>query len=76
MLRLVATVMFLLVSSRGMIAPGVMAADFCIRDANGQALAFVNREDEPGRRATAKLLTREEAQPIAANIPKLPHLSR
>jgi len=43
-----------------------------VRDANGQALAFVYCEDEPGRRTTAKLLTRDEARRIAANIAKLP----
>jgi hypothetical protein len=45
---------------------------FIVRDANKQALAFVYCEDEPGRRATAKLLTRDEARRIAANIAKLP----
>jgi hypothetical protein len=42
-----------------------------VRDHNGQALAFVYCEDEPGRRNTAKLLTRDEARRIAANIAKL-----
>jgi hypothetical protein len=34
-------------------------ACFIVRDANGQALAYVYFEDEPGRRSAAKLLTRE-----------------
>jgi hypothetical protein len=37
------------------------------RDANGQALAYVYFEEEPGRRSAAKLLTKDEARPIAAN---------
>jgi hypothetical protein len=32
-------------------------ACFIVRDHNGQALAYVYCEDEPGRRAAAKLLT-------------------
>jgi hypothetical protein len=47
---------------------------FIVRGHNGQALAFVYCEEEPGRRTTAKMLTREETRRIAANIAKLPEL--
>ena len=45
-------------------------ACFIVRDANRQALAYVYCEEEPGRRAAAHLLTRDEARRIAAHFPK------
>jgi hypothetical protein len=39
-----------------------------MRDHNGQQLAYVYYEEEPGRRSAAKLLTKDEARRTAANI--------
>jgi hypothetical protein len=47
-------------------------ACYVVRDHNGQQLAYVYFE--PGRRAAAKLPTKDEARRIAANIAKLPEL--
>jgi len=49
-------------------------AAFVVKDGSGQKLANVYYEEEPGRRSAAKLLTKDEARRIAANIAKLPDL--
>src|SRR5215469_11093701 len=49
---------------------------FIVRDADGQQLAYVYYESEPGRRSAAKPLSKDEARRIAANIAiaKLPEI--
>jgi hypothetical protein len=51
-------------------------ACFIVKDANGTALAFVYFEDDPGRRAAANLMTKDEGCRIAGNIARLPELLR
>ena len=53
-----------------------LEACFFVTDSAGQKLAFVYFEEESGRRAAAKLLTKDEARQITAIIAKLSELLR
>ena len=48
--------------------PKIERQCFIVRDHNGQALAYVYFEDEPGRRSVAHLMTPDEATARAINI--------
>jgi len=54
----------------------LLAAAFVVKDGSGQKLAYVYFEEAPGRRAAAKMLSKDEPRHIAANVAKLPELLR
>ena len=45
---------------------------YVVRDADGQQIAYIYYSNDPDRRSAAKLLTKDEARRIAANIAELP----
>jgi hypothetical protein len=47
---------------------------FVIRDANGQALAYVYNRPTESDATQAKVLTEDEARRVAVNIARLPEL--
>ena len=50
------------------------SACFVVRDQSGQALAYIYYENELRPAISRKLLTKDEARRIAANIARLPDL--
>ena len=51
-----------------------MPGGYVVRDANGQALAYLYSRDDPTEALQAKMLTKDEARRIAINIARLPEL--
>jgi hypothetical protein len=47
---------------------------YVVRDANGQALAWIYSRDNEAEAMQAKVLTKDEARRIAVNIARLPEL--
>jgi hypothetical protein len=51
-----------------------MPGGYVVRDANGQALAYLYSRDNEAEARQAKVLTKDEARRIAINIARLPEL--
>ena len=47
---------------------------YAVRDANGQALAYIFSRDNDAEALQAKELTKDEARRVAVNIARLPEL--
>jgi hypothetical protein len=51
-----------------------MPGGYVVRDANGQALAYLYSRENEAEARQAKVLTKDEARRIAVNIARLPEL--
>jgi hypothetical protein len=51
-----------------------MPGGYVVREASGQALAYLYSRENPTEALQAKMLTKEEARRIAINIARLPEL--
>ena len=51
-----------------------MPSGYVVRDANGQALAYLYSRDNEDEARQAKVLTKDEARRIAMNMARLPEL--
>jgi hypothetical protein len=51
-----------------------MPGGYVVRDANGQALAYIYSRDNEDEARQAKVLTKDEARRIAVNVARLPEL--
>jgi K+/H+ antiporter YhaU regulatory subunit KhtT len=51
-----------------------MPGGYVVRDANGQALAYLYSRDNEDEARQAKVLTKDEARRIAVNMARLPEL--
>ena len=53
-----------------------IAGGYVVRDANGQALAYIYSRDNEDEARQAKVLTKDEARRIAVNVARLPRSAR
>jgi hypothetical protein len=51
-----------------------MPGGYVVRDANGQALAYIYSRDSEAEAMQAKVLTKDEARRIAVNVARPPDL--
>jgi hypothetical protein len=51
-----------------------MPGGYVVRDANGQALAYLYSRDNEDEARQAKVLMKDEARRIAVNVARLPEL--